>query len=152
MNTFRKQILIGVTALGLGIGSLSVHANQGEPKEDRPGAHKMERMKERMEKKAEALHAKLNLSAEQQKAWETYLAAMRPSERPARVSREEMAKLAAPERMERMHQMMQHAEQQMAKRVAATRDFYAVLTPEQRKVFDENFRMGRGHHGKDRRG
>lgn len=153
MITFRKQILIGVTAIGLGLGSLAAHANPGEHPEGRPAPHKMERMKERMEKRAEALRAKLNLTADQQKAWEKYMAAMQPAApaaRPERLSRDEMAKLTAPERMERMHRMMQHAEQQMARHVAATRDFYAVLTPEQRKVFDENFRMGPGHPGKRR--
>lgn len=45
----------------------------------------------------------------------------------------------------------QQGEQRMAARVAATRDFYAVLSPEQRKVFDESFHMKRGHHGKGKR-
>ncbi len=166
-TTIRKQFLIGATALGLTFGALSVHASPPEGPGNR-GEQRAERMKERMEKRSEDLRAKLNLNAEQQKAWEAYIAAMKPAQQqPQRPSREEMAKLTAPERMERTLQMMQHAEQQMAKRVAATRDFYAVLTPEQRKVFDENFSMaqgpdrkapqekghkGKGHNGEGRGG
>ncbi|HVL74910.1 MAG TPA: Spy/CpxP family protein refolding chaperone [Noviherbaspirillum sp.] len=148
MTTIRKQLLIGITALGLGMGSLAVHAQPSGAPGDRQA--KIERMHERMQQKTEELRAKLNLTPQQEPAWNAYVAAMTPKqgERPARPSREEMAKLTAPERMDRMHAMMQRAEQAMAVRAKATRDFYAVLTPEQRKVFDENFHMGRGHHGK----
>jgi protein CpxP len=153
MTTLRKQLLIGVTAFGLGLGSLAVASPGEHMSGGRHGDHRIERMKEHMEKRATELRAKLNLNAEQQKAWDVYIAAMKPArgERPARLSRDEMAKLSAPERMERMHRMMQQREQGMAARVAATRDLYAVLTPEQRKVFDENFHLGRGHHSKGKR-
>jgi protein CpxP len=153
MVTLRKQLLIGVTAFGLGLGSLAVASPGEHMSGGRHGEHRTERMKEHMEKRATELRAKLNLNAEQQTAWDAYIAAMKPAqgERPAPPSRDEMAKLSAPERMEQMHRMMQQGEQRMAARVAATCDFYAVLTPEQRKVFDENFHLGRGHHGKGKR-
>lgn len=155
MTTFRKQVLIGVAALGIGIGSIAVHASPGEHGGDgRHGAHgeqKMEHMQERMAKRNTELRAKLNLNAEQQKAWDAYVASMKPGEgHAARPSREEMEKLTAPQRMELMQQRMQQGQQRMTERLAATRTFYGVLTPEQRKVFDENFHMGREHHGKGR--
>lgn len=152
MTTLRKQLLIGLTVIGLGAGSLAVHASPGEHMSGGGRHGEMhERMKDRMEKRAADLQAKLNLNADQQKAWDAYIAKMKPADRPQRPSRDEIAKLTAPERMEKMHEMARRGEQQMAARVTATRDFYAVLTPEQRKVFDENFHLGRGHHGKGMR-
>src|SRR5690606_37882415 len=77
MKTIRKQILIGMTALGLGLGSLTVHAGADVNKDGR-AEQRVERMKERMEKGTEELRAKLNLTAEQQPAWDAYIAAMKP--------------------------------------------------------------------------
>lgn len=145
MTTLRKQVLIGLTAISLGVGSLAAYASSA-PKAE--GA-RHEQMKERFEKKREKRNAelreKLNLSATQEGAWQTYLGAQVPPKPMARSgSREDFAKLTAPERLERQHQMVQRAEQQLAKRVTATKDFYAALTPEQRETFDKNFSHKRG--------
>lgn len=157
MSKFRKPLLIGIAALTLGAGSLSVHAadtqagaTAGRPAPAQEHGKRGEHMKQRMEQRMAELHDKLKLSSDQEGAWRTFAEKMKPGTPPARPDKAEFAKLTAPERMERIHAMMQQREKRMGERVAATKDFYAVLTPEQQKVFNEQFSRGfrheRGHH------
>ena len=101
-----------------------------------------------------ALKAKLKITAEQESAWTAFTAAMKP---PAgwmdhkRPDRAEMEKLTTPERIDKMHalraQHMADMNAAMDKRDDATKAFYAVLSPDQKKTFDaEHTRMG-GHRG-----
>lgn len=150
MTSIRKQFLIGITAFGIGLGSATAHGIKGDGEHRMDRAKYSEMKKQRMEKRAAELLTKLNLNAGQKAAWDAYVAKIKPAERGAdqgRPARGDMANLTAPERMEKMHEFMKQREQKMAERVTATKDFYAVLTPEQRKIFDEEFRPGRGHHG-----
>jgi protein CpxP len=62
-----------------------------------------------------------------------------------RPDRAEWEKLSAPERMEKQLALMKEREARMADRLAATKAFYAQLTPEQQKIFNENFMTGRRH-------
>ncbi|MDE2442508.1 MAG: Spy/CpxP family protein refolding chaperone, partial [Betaproteobacteria bacterium] len=60
----------------------------------------------------------------------------------------EIAKLTAPERADKMLEIQKQHQEAMSKHVAAMKDFYAQLTPEQKKVFDEQTMMGkRGQRG-----
>lgn len=147
MTSFRKHLLIGIAALSLGAGSLAAYA--GNPEDGAPaGKHGRsgERMREHFAKRTAELHDKLKLSAAQEAAWKTYIAKVQPGEPPARPDRAELDKLTAPERMERMLAHMKEGERRMADHIAATKDFYAVLTPEQKKIFDDAFRHGPDHH------
>lgn len=146
MKRFRKHLLIGMTALTLGAGSVAAYAHHpdcdGMGPEHGAAAHHekfAERMKQRFEKRAADLHAKLKLSPAQETAWNGYLAKMRPEAPPARPNRAELDKLSAPERMEKMLTFMKAHENRMAERVAATKDFYATLTPQQQKIFNDEF-------------
>jgi Spy/CpxP family protein refolding chaperone len=49
----------------------------------------------------------------------------------------DMAKLTTPERAEKMLESMKERQAQQVEHVAALKDFYAVLTSEQKKVFDD---------------
>lgn len=152
MTTFRKRLLIGVMAAGLGATSFAVYA-------DRPGCGPMgagpaafgerggspEKMAAYFEKRQSELHDKLKLNANQEGAWKNYIARIKPTEPPMRPDRAEIEKLPAPERMEKMFGFMQDNQKRMADRIAATKEFYAVLTPEQQKIFDAEFGPGRGH-------
>lgn len=154
MTQIRKQLLIGLTALGLGLGSIGAYAHKagGDHAGKGPESHEKagERMKERMEKRQAELHEKLKLDASQQQAWDRYIARMKPAARPDRPNRTEMEKLTAPERMERMQAMMRARDARMSEHVSALKEFYAVLTPEQKKIFDSEFGHGtrRHHHRK----
>ena len=160
MNKFRKQLLIGATVLGLSSAAFVSNAQPGPGERGGPdrasmrghhwhdGAGWSERMKERMAQHQSELREKLNLSAGQQAAWQNFTAAMTPSDQWKRLDRAEWDKLSAPERMEKQLALMKEKEARMATRLEATKTFYAALTPEQQKIFNENFTRGRRHYGK----
>jgi protein CpxP len=155
MTSFRKHLLIGIAALGLGAGSFAAYADMpdgthmGKPEGMARDHGKMgPAMRERMEKRMTELHDKLKLNASQESAWKTYTAKMKPAERPPQGDRAEWDKLTTPQRMDKMLERMKESEQRMAERAAATKDFYALLTPEQKKTFDDAFRHGPGHEGR----
>ncbi|HEY0584631.1 MAG TPA: Spy/CpxP family protein refolding chaperone, partial [Pseudoduganella sp.] len=55
----------------------------------------------------------------------------------------------APERMEKRIEMAKARLARMESNLAATKTFYATLTPEQQKVFDEKAgRFGHHRHGR----
>lgn len=159
MSKFRKQLLIGLTSAGLVLGSLGAVANQpgGEQKpaqatQGQHGKHEG-RMAERMAKRQGDLKEKLKLNASQTQAWDRYVADMKPAARQKGVGRAEMEKLSAPERMEKMLAMSKEREARLAERLASLKEFYAVLTPEQKKIFDtETLHGGGRHHKRHHRG
>jgi len=112
------------------------------------------RMEAMMTKHTNALKAQLKLTPEQEPAWTSFLAAMKPDTKamPQHPAREELDKLSTPERIDKMralrdqqHQAMQTA---MDKRDQATKTFYATLNAEQKKVFDQQHaRMGQHERG-----
>ncbi|MEG0885841.1 MAG: Spy/CpxP family protein refolding chaperone, partial [Janthinobacterium sp.] len=101
------------------------------------------------------LHDKLKLTAAQEPAWATFTAANAPKKPMGdwKAKREAMAKLSAPERMEQWIAMSKERIASQESRLASLKTFYAVLTPEQKKVFDDSVPGGkhggmRGrHHG-----
>jgi periplasmic protein CpxP/Spy len=155
MNTLRKRMLTGLAVLYIGAGALTAHAQApaagNPPNQQERGDHAQmaARMKERIAKRQAELHDKLKLSPGQEGAWNTYIGRMQPADRPQRPDRDAMQKLSVPERMDQMMAMLKQHEQQLAERTAATKEFYAQLTPEQQKVFNAEFGKGWGHrHGK----
>lgn len=136
MTKFRRNILlIGLATLGLGSAPILALANTGCGPMDGGSA----KFAERIEKRQAELHDRLKLTSEQETAWKTFSEKMKPSGPRNRPDRSELASLHAPERMEKMLSMMKEHENRMAERVAAVKEFYAVLTPEQQKLFDEQF-------------
>lgn len=159
MNRLKKNVVIGMTALGIGLGSVAFAAPdtqaQASGPQDKPARmhkHDPAKFKERMEKRQAELHDKLKLTANQEAAWKTFTTSMAPAERGQRPDRAEMEKLTAPERMEKMLERSKQRQDAMATRLTAVKKFYAQLTPEQQKVFNDEFakpqRFGhRGHRG-----
>ncbi|MFZ6871418.1 Spy/CpxP family protein refolding chaperone [Undibacterium sp. Di27W] len=151
MNTLQKKLSIALTALTLGAASLSWaqssapaappagHGQHGDP------AKWAEKMKERMAKHQAELHDKLKITAAQEPAWKTFTDAMNPGPMPARPDRKEMDKLTTPERMEKGLEKMKEHLAKMQSRLASLKTFYAVLTPEQQKIFDESHRRMASH-------
>lgn len=114
---------------------------------------KMEAM---IAKRHAALKAKLKITAEQEAAWTTFAAAMKPPSAMThkRPDRAELDKLSTPERIDKMRALrterMAAMNAEMDKRDEAVKAFYATLNAEQKKVFDaEHARMG-GRHGEHR--
>jgi len=60
-----------------------------------------------------------------------------------------MAHLSTPERLDKMMARFDEMHSRMAAHVAATKQFYAQLTPSQQKAFDDLAPMMMGHFGHD---
>jgi len=150
MNTLRKSLVIAIASLGLGTIAVAApnqvaQAPATSVQSGATGQHG-EKFAERMAKRQAALHDKLALTPAQEGAWQLFTARMqatvtpRSDVRPAEV-------LTAPERAERKAAFLQVAQQQAASRVQPIKEFYAVLSPEQQKIFDSQFQGRRHHHG-----
>jgi periplasmic protein CpxP/Spy len=146
MTKLQKLIIVGLTTAGLGLGAAAASANMGHCDH---GNFDKAKFAEHMQQREARLHEQLKLSADQETAWKSFTEKMRPTPGDG-PKHEALAGLKTPERMERMAEMMKQHEARMTERVAAVKEFYAVLTPAQQKVFDDNF-MGR-HHRANRPG
>ncbi len=107
---------------------------------------RMAQMQARMSQRLAELKQKLQLSPGQELAWTTYTEALKPVAM-NQPDRADMAKLTTPERIDRMKAQRTSHMAEMDKRADATKTFYSVLTPEQKKVFDEQTLRRGGHHG-----
>lgn len=148
MKTFHKRLLTGLFVFGLGTSAFAADLNmcdqmgagqgrgQGMMADGSGGAKQAERMKARMDKRHAALHDKLKLSAKQEGAWKAFVAGATPPAMGMRMNRAEIMKLSAPERMEKMLSFMKEREARVTVRMVELKKFYAVLTPEQQKIFD----------------
>lgn len=112
-------------------------AEQGKRMQQRHQA-----MQAGMEKHHARLHEQLKLTPQQEGAWTAFKEATKPRQAPmsdaAKAERQVMASMNAPERMEKM---LGHAKDRLARmqqHLDALKTFYAVLTPEQQKIFDAN--------------
>ncbi|MBR7801775.1 Spy/CpxP family protein refolding chaperone [Undibacterium fentianense] len=156
MKLFKKTMLLSCFALSL-IGATAVfaqqHANSSNASEPvRIGERNRAKMQAAMEKYHHRLHDKLKLSAQQEVAWKAFTDVM-ATRQEMQAERPPIQNLSAPVQMEKM---LEHAQQRvlhLQKHLDALKTFYAVLTPEQQKVFDEHHhRMQRGMrmHMRDR--
>lgn len=148
MNTFRKSIVIAVASLGLGTAALAASdpgatSTGGGCHWSAFGSHGAKSV-ERMAKRQAALHDKLSLSPTQEAAWKTFMGKLQASA-PIGPEAAPVATMTAPERADRMTAFLQTAQQQAATRAQTVKEFYAVLSPEQQKIFDSQF-QGRHHH------
>ena len=182
MNTLRKQILVALVAVA-SAGAAFAQTATPAAQEGRHGhavtaeqraAHQAERQAKRAEfqaKRAERqaaraakLRADLKLTAQQEPAFAAFLAAGKPAGRPQAHAggkggdRAAYAALPAPQRMQHMIERQKQRTAHMEARLAALNNFYAVLTPEQKKVFDSQAMPGgfggkhRGHGGPGQHG
>ncbi len=112
------------------------------------------KMQAMQDKRAAALKAQLKITAAQESAWTSFVAAHKApaGKMDQQAMMTDMAKLTTPERIDKMKalraQHMGEMTAAMDQRAEATKAFYAVLTPEQQKVFDAHDMMGqRPGHG-----
>jgi hypothetical protein len=86
------------------------------------------------------LHDALHLSAQQEAAWQTYSAQVALASQ-ARVRQEAgarmMSSLDAPRRMDLIEAEMRQELADLETRSQALKSFYALLTPEQRQIFNQ---------------
>lgn len=149
-----------LVSAALAVASLGASAQPagGPPPDGKGKSHMVRpdpaRMQERMEKRQAELKAKLELSPGQEAAWNTFVQAARPPApaqglTPAQRKQrhEEFAAMTTPQRIDQMQARKAERDAEMARRAEATKSFYAVLTPAQQKIFDQNTLPGPRHGG-----
>ena len=142
MTTLRKNIIIGLTVLGLGAASFTVQAQEAQP-----GMHA--KWAERAAQHQRKLHDLLKLTPSQDSAWASYTASARSAHpRAGHGERGAWKTMTAPQRMEKHIEMAKQHIATMETRLAALNSFYAVLTPEQKKLFDAHSMGHGGEHGR----
>ena len=175
MKSFFKPVLLAAALATAGFAAFSQVPGAGQDcmmgqsdmhgdmRHERMGKMDPAKMQARMDQRAAALKTQLKLTQAQEGAWTTFSTAMKPTGAMLanRPDREQLAKLSTPERIDTMQALhskrMTDMTSAMTQRGEATKVFYAVLTPEQKKVFDASTtrhfgrdgRMGgqRGHQG-----
>lgn len=155
MKTVRKHVLVALAAMSLGGAALAQqtdtqpgqrpHLTQ-EQRQAKMAEFRAKRA-QHMAQRQQQLHDVLKLSGAQEQAWNTFVASMKPAERQQHHDRAAFANLPAPERMQKMIELSKQRTARMESRLAALNAFYSTLSPEQKKVFDEQTRHFMGEHG-----
>ena len=156
MKTLQKNVLIALTVLGMGGAAVAVQAQNTAPQAHQGWAaatpqERMAKMSEHFAKRQAKLHDALQLSGGQEAAWAAYQASIKPTGAmmAAMGDRASWAALPAPARMEKMIAMSKQHTALMESQLGALNTFYSVLSPAQKKIFDDSTRggQGHGHHG-----
>ncbi len=151
--------LAASVAIALSAGWIAgASAQQTPPAGDRTAMHERhsaEHMQAKMKERIAKMASRLEIKASQQAAWGDYVKAREGmmANRPARPARDADAATIARARADHVADMGR----KLAVVADATGRLQAVLTPEQRKVFDEMARRGghrgmRGHGGRGEHG
>ncbi|MGV0952340.1 MAG: Spy/CpxP family protein refolding chaperone [Azonexus sp.] len=90
-----------------------------------------------IEQRHQQLHDALKLSAEQEPGWKKFAESEQLKPPPGIDQPEDWSKLSTPERAEKILELSKMHQAHMAEHVAALKAFYATLTPEQKKTFEE---------------
>lgn len=138
-NLLNRVILPGITLAMLGLTTSAVAQWNNADDCGRPGMGRDSgRMQQMRERRQAELHDKLQLNADQEKAWQTFIAQGKELRAQGHFDPQELAGLSAPQRMQKMLERMQQREARMQKMLDGLQTFYAVLTPGQQKIFDES--------------
>ena len=122
-----------IAMIGLALASFTVFANQGSGDcwhDHDSNAH--------FEKHMSMLHDSLKLSTDQETAWNEFSSKMKPV-RMERPDRKDWKHMSAPDRLDKALDLLKSREKALADRAAAVHTFYAALTPDQQKIFDQRF-------------
>jgi Spy/CpxP family protein refolding chaperone len=90
-----------------------------------------------MEQHHMKLLAALKLTPDQEGAWKKLMDSEQPMAGPQPANPAEWAKLTTPERAEMMLERMKLHQAKQVEHVAALKEFYAALTLEQKKIFED---------------
>ena len=161
MNNLRKTLLTGLAALSLGGAMLGAQAQSQAPdahpkaqlsKEDRQAKHaeSAARRDQMRAQRVAKLHDELKITPAQEGAWNGFVASMkRPQHADGRDGdRAAWAGLSAPQRAEKMIERQKARTAAMEQRLAALTTFYSVLSPDQKKVFDDKAARMQSHFGR----
>lgn len=150
MNHYRTLARTLLLATGLGaFAAAPAFADTGCPAMMEGHEMHYERHAKRMEEHHKQLHDALKLTAEQEPGWKKLMESEKAKPAPGSSKSEDWSKLSAPERAEKMLEFSKLRQERMSEHVAALKAFYATLSTEQKKTF-EDFHSGRrgGMRGK----
>lgn len=143
-------VMLGATLLAGGAATVSLAQQPQRPEAQRGEMRPRMSPEQRAERRAEHLRTVLQLRPEQEPALRTFLSASQrsPGDREKmRGQRQEMAQLTTPQRLDRMAERMRERQARFEQHAAATKRFYAQLSPSQQKAFDAiGPRGGKGGH------
>ncbi|WP_343586738.1 Spy/CpxP family protein refolding chaperone [Herbaspirillum sp.] len=144
MFKLKTRILAGIAAVSISAVTVAAFAQVPSPEGPHgrvPSAEQIARFEQMRAKRQAELHDKLKITASQEAAWKLFLDKTKPApfDPAARPSKEEFARMTTPERLDKKLEFMRKREAFAEQRVAATKEFYAGLSPEQQKTFDAEF-------------
>ena len=154
----RRYLLAAALAAGV-TGVAAIAQTQPPTPAGADGKHSRhfdrEKMGERVSQRLADLKQKLQVSPAQEPAWTSFANAMQPQAQRPRTDREALARMATPDRIDHMRALREQRNAEMDRRADATKAFYAQLSAEQKKTFDDEtarmFQRGgrhmHRHHG-----
>ena len=141
-HTRRHMLALGLAALGG--AAIAQEAPPAPPASGASGPGRARRFQ------GGKLKEQLKLTEAQEAAWKQFTDAMHPPAPPAPQERVDWRSLTTPQRLDRMQELADKHHAAMRQRHDAIRTFYAQLTPEQQKIFDDFHArrppFGRGKH------
>ena len=99
---------------------------------------------EEKEKRLETLKTDLKLNASQETAWTEWVSKIKGDHKSWEEKRKNVESWASLPAIDRMEKMLAFSKEHIARqevRLTATKTFYATLSPEQRQVFDKEFKF-----------
>ncbi len=142
----RKIIPVLLVAIGLAATSAYVFAAQdNQCDRNRNRQEQSTKRLEHFDQRMAELHAALKLMSNQEATWADFVSELQPA-KTERHDPQQWQNLNTPERLDRMLDNMKSREQKMAERAASIRSFYATLTPDQQRTFDQQFLSHLDHH------
>jgi protein CpxP len=137
MTSYRILVSSILLASSLGVIAAPLVADPQNCGPMGPYGQNWERRAGNIEMHHQKLHAALKLKTEQEGAWKKLMDSEPHGAKVAPGKSEDWSKLTTPERADKMLERMKEHQVQQTEHVAALKEFYAVLTPEQKKTFDE---------------
>jgi Spy/CpxP family protein refolding chaperone len=153
MNTSRSIIVafLAASSIALGVSAAVAggHDRHGRGYCNFHGKAGQGNLQERFQAYQERLRKALKLTAAQEPAWTTFIQKTTPKANDLpHPDPEAFRKLSTPERAEKLLEFSKQRQAFLSERLGALKTFYAVLTPEQKQVFDDYHSGSRGKHGK----
>lgn len=139
---FNHRTALAPVALALALTAFGAAAQPGPH-----GRFDPAQMQERIAKRQAELKQKLAITPAQEAAWASFTAAMKPPANVVRPDREALARMSTPDRIDQLKALRNQRIAEQDRRGEATKAFYAVLSAEQKKVFDEETARMHRHHG-----
>jgi len=99
---------------------------------------------EEKEKRLETLKTDLKLNASQETAWTEWVSKIKGDHKSWEEKRKDVESWASLPAIDRMEKMLTFSKEHIARqevRLTATKTFYATLSPEQRQIFDKEFKF-----------